>query len=65
MDRSYKKADLVYVHGERVQDPLITSFSQQPYSMGGMDYYVYQLRTYPGYETVDGYVYILLAHPLK
>lgn len=65
MDRSYKAHDRVHVHLERVQDPLITSFNQQPYSMGGLDYYVYQLRTYPGYQLDDGYVYILLAHPMK
>jgi hypothetical protein len=50
MDRSYKEVDLVHVHLERVQDPLIKVFSQVPYRVGGMDYYLYQDRLYYGYQ---------------
>jgi hypothetical protein len=65
MDRSYKEVDLVHVHLERVQDPLIKVFSQVPYRVGGMDYYLYQDRLYYGYQQPqDGYVYILLSKPV-
>lgn len=64
MGRSDKAADQVHVYQDSPDGELLATCTLVPYSIHGLDYYVYKTKMFPGFQRLsDMQVYILLSQP--